>query len=91
MSYRIEYDRKIGKYEVHQNHTSPKTFVLLLVGAVGLAVWLGSDVIALRDMLIPGEDELTIQAFQNMSNDLRSGAGLGDAVFSFCRYIIHGT
>lgn len=43
-----------------------------------------------RSFLIPGEDAVTVQAFQNMTDDLRSGATLGDAVEAFCRFVIHG-
>ena len=93
MGYRIEYDRGSGKYEV--SDVNPWRFPLMLAGAFGLFLifafhsWPeGGEV--LRSVLIPGEDAVTVQAFQNMTDDLRSGAAISDAVEAFCRFVIHG-
>lgn len=93
MSYRIVYDGRIDKYEAVRNETS--LFPVLLAAAFGLFLLLtlclwqeGAE--QLKSILIPGEDVVTLQAFRNMANDLRSGAGLEDAVYTFCRCVIHG-
>lgn len=91
MGYRIEYDGRAGKYEVYVER---KLFPLLLLCVVGLlTVVLGVSPQwrdSLRSILIPGDDAVTLQAFQNMTNDLRSGATVGEAVDAFCRFVIHG-
>lgn len=90
VSYRIEYDSTVDKYEVRP---VPSRFVpVLLFSAVFILSMLlsgsrGRDL--LGSILIPGEDAVTVQAFQSMTNDLRSGASLYDAVYDFCRIVIY--
>jgi len=93
MGYRIEYDRGNGKYEIRRERLGTFWFavgtvavVLILCGALGQGR--GAFV---RSLVIPGEDTVTVQAFQNMTDDLRSGANLGEALESFCRFVIHGS
>lgn len=93
MSYRIEYDERIDKYELVRNETS--LFPKMLTASFGLFLLLtfclwqeGAEL--LKSILIPGDDVVTVQAFRNMTNDLRSGAGLEDAVYTFCRCVIYG-
>ncbi len=93
MGYRIDYDRGNGKFEISEVH--PWRFLLMLAGTLSLFFFLavhfwpdGAEVI--RSFLIPGEDAVTVQAFQTMTDDLRSGASVSDAVEGFCRFVIHG-
>lgn len=93
MGYRIEYDRESGKYEVTKGH--PYRFAW--ISAIGFGVFLmlaahfwPREAEALRSAIIPGEDSVTIQAFRNLTDDLRSGARMGEAVESFCRFVIYG-
>lgn len=93
MGYRIEYDGRIDKYEVTKEY--PWRFPILVFGIFLLFTLLtykfwpeGSE--QLRKMLIPGDDSVTVQAFHNMTDDLRSGASVSEAVYAFCRYVIHG-
>lgn len=91
MAYRIEYDHAVRKYEIRSVHAN--IFPLLFV--IGVLTW-GWYVYdcgifpSLGTMLIPGDDALTVHAFQCMTDDLRSGAGLYDAIFDFCSMVIHG-
>lgn len=91
MSYRIEYDRRVGKFEVHRE----RRYWYCVLGAaalfllVTLCFW-PAGAQAFRAVLIPGEDAVTAQAFRTMTDDLRSGAPVGEAVEAFCRYVIHG-
>lgn len=93
MGYRIEYDGQIGKYEVRRD--TPKRFPILITGALAgfllftYLFWPEGQA-KLQSFLIPGDDVLTVQAFHNMTSDLRSGADLSEAVYTFCRYVIHG-
>lgn len=93
MGYRIEYDGRIDKYEVVKKGSHG--LFMLSIGAVGLFLigtlcfWpQGAAVI--RDFLIPGENAVTAAAFTAMRNDLRCGANLRDAVYTFCHAVIYG-
>lgn len=91
MGYRIEYDNWGKKYEVRrEKHILPG--ILALSGAAILLTlcFLPETAAGLRACLIPGEDRVTVQAFSSMADDLRSGAGLREALESFCRQVIHG-
>ena len=90
MGYRIEYDGRAGKYEVKpEGKGLPKIFLCGIIRVASLCLW-PQGAQKLRSFLIPGEDAVTVQAFQNMTDDLRSGATVGEAVEAFCRYVIHG-
>ena len=90
MGYRIEYDGRAEKYEVKpEGKGLPKIFICGAILLAALCLWpQGAEI--LRSCLIPGEDAVTVQAFRNMTDDLRSGATVGEAVEAFCRYVIHG-
>jgi hypothetical protein len=91
MSYRIEYDRGTEKYEIKENvgiilwmiTGFSLLFVMLLSFHAEVFPWV-------KELLIPGDDNLTIQAFSAMTDDLRSGATIADAVETFCKTVIHG-
>ena len=93
VSYRIEYDGAVGKYEVRKLRNGNLS-VLCAVAFIGCLVSLcliGHERRAvIRSILIPGSDAVTTAAFQTMTNDLRSGAGLYDAFFDFCHMVLHG-
>ena len=93
MSYRIEYDTTVGKYEVHRN-SSRNISALICMSAVAilliLTVLSPNGLQLLHSVLIPGDDTITVSAFQTMTNDLRCGAGIRDAFFDFCYMVIHG-
>jgi hypothetical protein len=93
MGYRIEYDPGNGKYEVKSDKSVK--ILLILAGFAGMLLLIHhfapESAGILRGMLIPGEDAVTVQAFENMTDDLRSGAALGEALEGFCRYVIHGS
>ena len=92
MSYRIEYAPSVDKYEIIRAKPAMIRRFLFL-GATGLfcamLLWPGGREVV-RSFLIPGEDAVTVLAFQTMTNDLRSGAGLYEAIYDFCRMVIHG-
>lgn len=93
MGYRIEYNHGNGKYEISKEH--PYRFPLILAGSLTIFLMFmlafrPEETAALRSILIPREDAVTVQAIQNMTDDLRSGASVSDAVEAFCRFVIHG-
>lgn len=93
MAYRIEYDSLNRKYEISSPNRSH--FPVLLVGAVTAFFLLTASFwpegwTTLRDILIPGDDAVTLQALESMSDNLRSGMELEEAITSFCREIMDG-
>ena len=89
MSYRIEYDAAVGKYEVRK--VSPGAFPLFMLSAfmiVAILTYQGRELF--RSLIIPGDDAVTLQAFHMMTADLYSGAAFWDAFSDFCRLVIHG-
>lgn len=94
MGYRIEYDGRIDKYEVTKDHSwrfPMLTFGAFILFAVLTYHFWPEGSAQLRALLIPGDDAVTVQAFHNMTDDLRSGASVTEALYAFCRYVIHGT
>lgn len=90
MGYRIEYDGRAGKYEVKpEGKGFAKILLFFVILFAALTLW-PNGAQKLRSFLIPGDDTVTVQAFRNMTDDLRSGAAVGEAVEAFCRYVIHG-
>lgn len=92
MGYIIAYDSMGGKYEVSVHN--PWRFPVLCIAALCMFLFLtfhfwpeGSTL--LRSVLIPGEDAVTVQAFQNMTQDLKAGASVPDAIEAFCKEVIH--
>lgn len=93
MAYRIEYDSRGGKYEIKKDKPSrlpvlaAAAFLLFLLFT--FQFWdAGAEVI--RDLLIPGDREVTVRAWDHMTDDLRSGAGLQDAFAAFCAEVLDG-
>lgn len=62
------------------------------IAAVGLAVTLmvPRGRLWVRDLLLPGDEDITAAALEGMVSDLRSGEPLGDAVETFCKEILSG-
>ena len=92
MSYRIEYDGTVEKYEVRKVHPwrSPALCAVAILLLTAICVPNSHSREVLRSFLIPGEDAVTVLAFQTMTDDLRSGAALGEAFRDFCQVVIHG-
>lgn len=92
MGYIIEYDSFEKRYEVRR--TYPFRFGLLLAAAVALFLFLSFQFwpkgsAFLRAALIPGEEAVTVQAFENLTQDLKAGAPMAEALEAFCVEVIH--
>lgn len=91
MAYRIEYGSAGNQRKpLHPKPPMPgikaTLFILVLVtGAIAIKV---VGLTWVRDILLPGDPEITATALQNMTDGLRSGESLLDAVTTFCREII---
>ena len=92
MSYRIQYDNKTAKYEITAQKTFTFPVFIFILGMLFLMVLMLRSEFSnqIQSVLIPGEDAVTVQAFQTMYADLRSGSGFYDAFYDFCRLVIHG-
>lgn len=93
MAYKIIYDSGEKKYEVYSQN--PSRFPLMLAASlIGFSVltflfW-PEGAQELKNILIPGNDAVTLQALESMKHNLQDGAKLTEAISSFCREIIHG-
>lgn len=88
LSYRIEYDRSVGKYQVRKDR-SPIIPALAGLLFFAILIFFPGSREEIVSLLIPGEDSVTVTAFHTMTDDLRSGAGIYDAFWDFCSVVIH--
>ena len=44
----------------------------------------------LRDVLVPGDPDVTLHGLETLARELREGESLSDAVTAFCREVIDG-
>lgn len=91
MAYRIDYGTA-GNHRKTLHRQLPKSLIktsllvlALIAGAVTVKV---VGLTWVRDVLLPGDPEVTASALQNMTDGLRNGDSLLDAVTAFCREII---
>ena len=90
MGYRIVYDGRAGKYEVRSCNPGRFRLFLGLALLITLAFWQeGKDYI--REALVPGDNQTTLLALKNLSEELRQGEGLRESVTAFCLDVIHGS
>lgn len=93
MAYRIEYDSRGGKFEVRKNSVLRFPLMVSVCFLLFLLYTLRfSDAGArlLRDCMIPGDNKITIRAWNAMTDDLRSGAGFTAALTAFCAEVLDG-
>ena len=91
MSYQIAYP---GTNHMEQNYTQrtkknkifPVVVILCVTILAVLVYTLGLD--AVSSFLIPGNDAVTVAAFEQMQADLKGGMPVKDAVTVFCKEII---
>lgn len=92
MGYRITYENGFIRKELIRNRRLSLelwgTGLSVAVLAVSLLVPRGR--LWVRNLLLPGDEEITVAALEGMVEDLRDGEPLGEAVESFCREIIAG-
>ena len=87
MSYQIQYESEKNKqYPMERKSALPKRY---LVGAIIVALVVSViSVPSVRELLIPGDPEVTGAAFSQMIDNLQEGDSVGEAVTAFCREII---
>lgn len=91
MSYQIVYGprrrqpRTVGRRSVR---TGIILGILLIIALSALRFTGYGSV--LWKCLLPGDPEVTISAFQDMTEEIRNGHGLSNAVTTFCETVIEG-
>ncbi len=91
MGYRIQYEPDLDyKYKMAKEVKLKKVWI---TGAfVALCILLIAVLPSVRgliwDFLIPGDPQVTTEAFSTLVSDIRNGENLSDAVTVFCRQII---
>ena len=92
MGYRIVYHGS----EAKKTQAKRKRFCKKRI-AIGVIVVLLGAVIAIpkvrngmRDLLLPGDEQITLAALEGMVADLKEGEPISEALETFCREIIQG-
>jgi hypothetical protein len=92
MAYRITYgDGNIQKQSVRTRKIKWKPILVgISVSALAVTLFIPAGRLWLRDMILPGDEQITAGALEDLAEDLGNGVSLGDAVDAFCYEIIHG-
>ena len=93
MAYKIIYDSDAQKYEVCEkkhSHFYAYCAVAFAIFVMLTCLFWPEGKRELQDLLIPGDNAVTMEALENMKDSLIDGADLKTAVSGFCREIIHG-
>ena len=91
MAYRIDYSSAGNQRKpMHPRLSAPviKTTLFVVAVIAGAVAIKTIGLTWVRDILLPGDPEVTAAALQNMTDGLRSGDSLLDAVTAFCREIV---
>jgi len=94
MGYRIVYGPEVGEVRSdgkHDQRIRVMTAAFLLLSCLLTRLLWPEGAQMLRDALLPGQPSVTEQAFSILAEQLRAGEPVGEAVESFCRFVIvHG-
>lgn len=92
MGYRITYDNGVAKKEVirAQRVNWKKWGVVAASAAFAVTLMVPQGRLWLRDLILPGDEDVTAAALEGIVTDLRSGEPLGEAVDTFCKEILAG-
>lgn len=93
MGYRIEYGpeyRRFRKESPAKGKILPLTAAFLVLFLALTAKFWPEGKETLENILLPGDPQVTKQAFSQMAQDLKEGEAIGDAVITFCREITGG-
>ena len=92
MAYRITYSEgSISKQTVASRKINWKPILIgVFAGVLALTLVIPAGRLWLRDLLLPGDEDITAGALEALAEDLGDGVPLGEAVDAFCYEIIHG-
>lgn len=91
MAYKIEYGSNGAEKKTLQprkRRRIPLTAGVLCMFLLLAVLFWPKGRTALRDIVLPGDAEVTADALQGLASDLRAGEGVSDAVTAFCQQII---
>lgn len=93
MGYRITYEngtirkKTVRTWRIHWKRWS----VAMASVALALMLILPGGRLAIRDLLLPGDEAVTAAALEGMIEDIQDGDSVGEALETFCREILtHG-
>ena len=91
MSYQIVYgsEKKPQKQPGKHSLRTGLTAGIILIALMGVLRFTGIGTMLWQKM-IPGDPEITTAAFENMTEYLRNGRSISDAVVVFCQTVIEG-
>ena len=85
MGYRIKYDSaRERKFLPIRRKKAPKWVIIGLILVAFLSIF-GNRA---KDLLLPGDPEVTGAALSTLSEDLKDGKSFADAIHTFCTTII---
>lgn len=92
MGYRITYENGVIRKQILRirRFRWKRWGVGGITAVLALMLMLPDGRLWIRDLLLPGDEEVTAVALENMVSDLRSGEPVGEAVEAFCKEIIAG-
>lgn len=92
MGYRITYENgHIHKKTVRSSQFRWKRWGAgAAVAALAVTLLIPRGRLWVREVILPGDAEVTAAALEGMVSDLREGEPMGEALETFCREIIHG-
>ena len=90
MAYKIEYGSGGAEKKALQpcKRRLPLTVGVLCVFLLMTLLCWPKGRTALREVVLPGDAEVTADALQGLASDLRAGEGVSNAVTAFCQQII---
>ena len=93
MGYRIVYGKvsEIERQRRSSGNVQLMTAIFMMLGIMLVRSFWPEGTKMLRQLLLPGTMSATEEAFSQLMADLRIGAPIGEAVTTFCAYVIeHG-
>lgn len=86
MAYKIDYNCfSMHKKKIRNHVSAVKTISVIAILLIVFALFYIGDV---QEFMIPGDPDVTKEAFAVFTEDLESGVGFQDAALSFCRQIM---
>lgn len=87
MSYQINYDPSRKRKFYTANNKRVPNWLLVATGVAIAACIFNKE---LKALLIPGDPQVTSAAFSALTDNIKEGDSLKDAVTAFCREVIDG-
>ena len=90
MGYRIKYpvtNQLEAKYVIRKRPPMRVTAVILCVIFLTISLYT-TGIEGFAEFLIPGDNAVTVLAFEEMQKNLKEGMAMKDALSTFCKMII---